>query len=186
MALVPMEEIIGPACVAGAGVAAFNIIGIEHAEAIVAGAEAARAPVILQVSENCVRYHGALAPIGQAVLAIAGMAAIPAAVHLDHATSEDLVRDAVQLGVGAVMYDASQRAYSANVAATADITTWCHHRAVWVEAELGEIGGEDGGHKPGTRTQPGEAAPSAARHPGHAPAGARGDAPSPAAPPPAA
>jgi fructose-bisphosphate aldolase class II len=158
MPLVPIAEIIGPACVAGAGVAAFNVIGLEHAEAIVAGAEVARAPVILQVSENCVRYHGALAPIGHAVLAIAGMAAIPAAVHLDHATSEDLVRDAVQLGFGSVMYDASQRAYSANVSATTDITTWCHQRAVWLEAELGEIGGKDGVHKPGARTRPGEAA----------------------------
>src|SRR5260370_31926793 len=137
MALVPMEEIIGPACVAGAGVAAFNVIGIEHAEAIVAGAEAARAPVILQVSENCVRYHGALAPIGQAVLAIAGMAAIPAAVHLDHATSEDLVRDAVQLGFGSVMYDAGQRAYSANVTPTADLTTWHPPPPLSAEAQLG-------------------------------------------------
>src|SRR5260370_40219527 len=159
MALVPIAEIIGPACVAGAGVAAFNIIGIEHAEAIVAGREAARAPVILQVSENCGRYHGALAPIGQAVLAIAGMAAIPAAVHLDHATSEDLVRDAVQLGFGSVMYDASQRAYSANVTATADITTWCHHRAVWVEAELGEIGGECGGEQTGQGQRPRQGRP---------------------------
>ena len=76
---------------AGRGVGAFNVIGIEHAEAIVAGAEAAGAPVVLQISENCVRYHGALAPIALAALAIAGAAAVPVAVHLDHATGEDLV-----------------------------------------------------------------------------------------------
>jgi fructose-bisphosphate aldolase, class II len=157
MAVVPLAEIIGPAYVAGRGVAAFNVIGIEHAEAIVAGAEAAAAPVILQVSENCVAYHGALAPIGHAVLAVAGTATVPTAVHLDHATSEDLVRDAVLMGFGSVMYDASARAYADNVTATAGIAAWCHDRDVWVEAELGEIGGKDGVHNPGARTQPGEA-----------------------------
>ena len=35
-----MKEIVGPAAAAGRGVGAFNVIGIEHAAAIVAGAEA--------------------------------------------------------------------------------------------------------------------------------------------------
>jgi fructose-bisphosphate aldolase class II len=34
----------------------------------------------------------------------------------------------------------------------------CHARGVWVEAELGEVGGKDGAHAPGVRTDPGEAA----------------------------
>jgi fructose-bisphosphate aldolase, class II len=91
------------------------------------------------------------------VLAVAGAAAVPTAVHLDHATSEDLVREAVLLGFGSVMYDASAMAYAANVKATAGIAAWCHDRDVWVEAELGEIGGKDGVHAPGARTKPAEA-----------------------------
>ena len=63
MPLTPMATSSGPARAAGRGVGAFNVIGIEHAEAIVAGAEAAGAPVVLQISENCAAYHGALAPI---------------------------------------------------------------------------------------------------------------------------
>ena len=58
-----MAEIIGPAVAEGRGVGAFNIIGIEHAEAVIAGAEAAGAPVVLAISQNCVAYHGALEPI---------------------------------------------------------------------------------------------------------------------------
>lgn len=54
-----VSEIVDCARAAGRSVGAFNIIGIEHAEAIVAGAEAARAPVVLQIGENCVAYHGA-------------------------------------------------------------------------------------------------------------------------------
>jgi fructose-bisphosphate aldolase, class II len=155
-------EIVAAARADGRGVGAFNLIGIEHAEAIVAGAESAGLPVVLQISENCVRYHGALEPVALAALAIGRAAAVPVAVHLDHATSPDLVRQAARLGIGSVMFDASALPWEANVAATADLAGWCHERSVWIEAELGEIGGKDGVHAPGARTKPGDAAAFAA------------------------
>ncbi|MFI0417740.1 class II fructose-bisphosphate aldolase [Spongiactinospora sp. 9N601] len=139
------------------GVGAFNVIQLEHAEAIVAGAEQAGAGVVLQISENCVRYHGALAPIALASLAVARAAAVPVAVHLDHATDRALVEEAVGLGVGSVMYDASALPDAENVLLTAEVTAWCHERGVWVEAELGEVGGKDGVHAPGARTRPDDA-----------------------------
>ena len=162
MPLTPLTEIIGPARAAGLGVGAFNVIGIEHAEAITAGAEAARAPVVLQVSENCVAYHGALEPIAAACLSIARSAAVPVAVHLDHATRMDLVEAAAGLRLGSVMYDASALPYEQNVQATAAAARWCHARGMWVEAELGEIGGKNGVHSAQARTDPGEAARYAA------------------------
>jgi fructose-bisphosphate aldolase, class II len=162
MAATGLGAIVTAARAAGHGAGAFNVIGIEHAEAIVAGAEAADAPVVLQISENCVRYHGALGPIGQAALAIAAAAAVPVAVHLDHATSAELVTEAGRLGFGSAMYDGSTRPYAQNVAATADIASWCHDHGMWIEAEIGEIGGKDGAHAPGTRTRPQEAAGFAA------------------------
>jgi fructose-bisphosphate aldolase class II len=140
------------------GVGAFNVILLEHAEAMISGAEAAGLPVILQISENCVRYHGTLEPIAVATLAAARTAEVPVAVHLDHATSTDLVREAVALGLGSVMYDASALDYDRNVATTAEMTAYCHEHGVWVEAELGEVGGKDGVHAPGARTDPEEAA----------------------------
>jgi fructose-bisphosphate aldolase class II len=79
-------------------------------------------------------------------------------VHLDHATSTDLVRAAARLGLGSVMFDASTLPYAENVAVTADIAAWCHGRGLWVEAELGEIGGKNGVHSPLARTDPDEAA----------------------------
>ena len=157
-----MAEIVGPAVAKGRGVGAFNIIGIEHAEAVVAGAEAAGAPVVLAISQNCVAYHGAVEPIARAALALAGAAAVPVAVHLDHVTGEDLVRAAVAVGVGSVMFDASAAPHEQNVAATAEVTRWCHERGVWVEAEIGEIGGKDGVHDAAARTPPGDAARYAA------------------------
>lgn len=151
-------EIIAAARAEARGVGAFNLIGIEHAEAIISGAEAAKLPVVLQISENCVRYHGALEPIALAALAIARSAAVPVAVHLDHATSADLVQVAAGLGIGSVMFDGSALDYAANLAATAELAAWCHERGIWVEAELGEIGGKNGVHAAGARTRPGDAA----------------------------
>ncbi len=162
MPLVAAAGIIDSARAARCGAGAFNVIGIEHAEAILTGAESAGAPVVLQISENCAAYHGGLAPVAAAVQAAARSAAVPAAVHLDHATSAELVREAVTLGLGSVMYDASVLPYADNVAATAAIAAWCRDRGVFVEAELGEVGGKDGVHAAGARTDPAQAADFAA------------------------
>ncbi|HEX9033097.1 MAG TPA: class II fructose-bisphosphate aldolase [Streptosporangiaceae bacterium] len=151
-------EIVAAAIAAGSGAGAFNVIGIEHAEAIVAGAQVAGRPVVLQISENCVSYHGGLEPVALAALAIARAATVPVSVHLDHATSQELVREAAGLGIGSVMFDASALDYEENVRVTAELTAWCHERGIWMEAELGEIGGKDGVHAPGARTSPEDAA----------------------------
>ncbi|MDH6228838.1 MULTISPECIES: class II fructose-bisphosphate aldolase [Streptomyces] len=157
MPLTPTDDIVAPASRSGVGVGAFNVVQLEHAEAIVGGAEAVGLPVILQISENTVRHHGALAPIGLASLAIARAARVPVAVHLDHAESVDLVHEAVELGFTSVMFDASKLPFEQNLAATREVTDHCRARDVWVEAELGEVGGKDGAHTPGVRTDPREA-----------------------------
>jgi len=140
------------------GVGAFNVIQIEHAEAIVAGAEAAGRPTVLQVSENAVRYHGALAPIGRAMLEIADAADVPVVVHLDHATEVDLVEQALALGFTSVMFDGSTLPVEENLATTRGVVERGHALGVSVEAEIGEIGGKDGVHAPGVRTRPEDAA----------------------------
>lgn len=157
MPLTPIDEIVRRARAAGTGVGAFNVLQLEHAQAIVAGAATADRPVVLQISENTVRYHGALEPVAVASLAIARAAKTPVAVHLDHAENPDLVREAVALGLGSVMFDASKLPYAENVAATREVVEHCHGHGVWVEAELGEVGGKGGAHTPGVRTDPEEA-----------------------------
>ena len=157
MTLTPTGEIVNAAAAAGRGVGAFNVIQLEHAEALVAGAERAGAPVVLQISENAVRYHGSLAPIGLATLAVARQSSARVAVHLDHAESVELVGEAVELGFTSVMFDASKLDYADNVRATADVVRYCHSAGVHVEAELGEVGGKDGVHAPGARTDPDQA-----------------------------
>jgi fructose-bisphosphate aldolase, class II len=57
-----------------------------------------------------------------------------------------------------VMYDASRMSYDENVDATRRAAEWAHSNDLWIEAELGEVGGKRGAHTPGVRTDPGEAA----------------------------
>ncbi|MGN7222259.1 class II fructose-bisphosphate aldolase [Curtobacterium flaccumfaciens] len=140
------------------GVGAFNVVLLEHAEAIVSGAELAGLPVILQISENCVRYHGGLAPITTATQAVARAADVEVLVHLDHIEDPELVAAGVDLGVDSVMYDGSHLDFAANVAATRELAARCHAAGVAIEAELGEVGGKDGVHAPGVRTDPTDAA----------------------------
>ncbi|MFE7408120.1 ketose-bisphosphate aldolase [Isoptericola sp. NPDC057559] len=158
MPLVTTDVLLSPARSAGRGVGAFNVVQLEHAEAFVSAAERVGTGVVLQVSQNAVRYHGSLAPVGSACLALARATSAPVSVHLDHADDRDLVAEALDLGFSSVMYDGSALSYDDNVASTAEVVRAAHAAGVFVEAELGEVGGKDGVHAPGVRTDPGEAA----------------------------
>jgi fructose-bisphosphate aldolase class II len=158
MTRVATAELITEAAAAGTGLPAFNVLHLETAEAIAAAAEGAGFPVVLQLSENAVRYHGGLEPLARASFAVAAASAARIAVHLDHAESEGLAREAIALRFGSVMYDGAALDYDANVAATARVVAAAHDAGVAVEAELGRIGGKDGAHAPGVRTDPDEAA----------------------------
>jgi fructose-bisphosphate aldolase class II len=157
MPLVPTLELLHAAAAQRTGLAAFNVILLETAEALVGAAERTGRPVVLQISQNCVRYHGGLDPLARATLALAADSPAHVAVHLDHAEDPDLALRAVDLGFGSVMYDGSRLGYEENVEATVRVVEYAHAREVAVEAELGEIGGKDGAHAPGVRTDPDEA-----------------------------
>ncbi|MFH8249575.1 ketose-bisphosphate aldolase [Microbacterium sp. B2969] len=141
-----------------AAVGAFNVIHLETAEALVAAAERSGHPVILQISENCVTFHGGrLDPIARATLALADASTAEVAVHLDHAEDPALALEAIDLGFSSVMFDGAKLPFDENVATTRRIVVAAHAAGADVEAELGEIGGKDGAHAPHVRTDPDEA-----------------------------
>ncbi len=141
----------------GGAVGAFNVILIEHAEAYAIGANEAKLPTIFQISENAVKYHGSLKPIARACQAIAEDSDVSISVHLDHAEDENLIRQALDLGLDSVMFDGSKLDFSTNVSKSAEIAKLCKQYGVSIEVELGEVGGKDGVHAPGVRTNPAEA-----------------------------
>lgn len=158
MPLVSTRELLTEARRTDRGLAALNVIHLESAEAIATGAETAGHGAVLQISQNCVKYHGALAPIAAAARAVAEHSSAPLSLHLDHAEDVELVREAIRLGFSSVMYDGATLPYAENVDTTARVVAEAEAAGVLVEAELGEVGGKDGAHAPGVRTDPGEAA----------------------------
>jgi fructose-bisphosphate aldolase class II len=143
-------------------VLALNVITLEHAEAVIAGAERAGAAVLLQVSERAIAFHGGrIAPLLGACARLAEVATFPVALHLDHVEDVDLAGRAIthggDVGVSSIMLDFSRRPHAENARLTQELTAEAHAMGFWVEAELGEVGGKDGAHAPGVRTDPGEA-----------------------------
>ena len=157
MPVITNSELMARTVAIGSAVAAFNVITIEHAEGIVEGAERAGLPVILQLSENAIAYHGQARAIAAATVELARASSVDVALHLDHITDVALMRLAPELGYSSVMFDGSHHDFETNRELTRQAVVWGRAAGIWVEAELGEVGGKDGAHAPGVRTDPDQA-----------------------------
>jgi len=159
-------SLVVAAAASGKAVVAVNVITLEHAEAIVGAASQSGRSLVLQLSQNAITYHGGAGPVTRAVHALAEDAPVPLAVHLDHLTDRALVSSVVDGPlrplVGSLMYDGGALAHAENLAATREVSDAAHASGLWVEAELGHVGGKPGAprsaHAPGVRTDPDEAA----------------------------
>ena len=120
-------------------VGAFNIYNLEGVPAVVAAAEEEFSPAILQIHPAALR-HGGKALV-EMCLAAAGNSFIPMSVHLDHSTSDEDIRLALDAGLVSIMADGSGMAYDDNVAFTGGVTALVHSRDGTVEAELGRLTG---------------------------------------------
>jgi fructose-bisphosphate aldolase class II len=162
MTIARTADLVADARSAGRAVAAINVITLEHAEAIAHAAGELGTPVIMQISENAVRYHGGdLTPLALAVHAIADRAGAPVALHLDHVVSSTLFEDGLRSVFSSIMFDAGAMPYADNVAHTAHAVRDAHAAGLWLEAELGYVGGKPdaprSAHLAGVRTDPDEA-----------------------------
>jgi len=104
-------RLISEAVARGRAVPSFNVISLEHAEAIAGGADLAGTGVLLQLSENAVKFHGGMRPLLAACRELASSARSPIGIHLDHFESATLIDEAIALGsgfgIGSLMVDAS-------------------------------------------------------------------------------
>ena len=161
MSLVATASLVADAAARGRAVPAFNVITLEQAEAVVGGAADAGVGVLVQVSENAIGFRGGFAPLLAACRELAREATVPIGIHLDHLEDAELaaalVARAPELGVGSLMFDRATLPYDENVALTARVAADAHAAGLWVEGELGEVGGKNGAHAPGVRTHPDEA-----------------------------
>jgi ketose-bisphosphate aldolase len=149
--LVTLPDLVADARAHGWALGAFNTYNLEITGAIIAAAEEVRAPVIVQTGAGALRGPARTA-LPALALALARVASVPVAVHLDHCTDLATIEHCLALGYTSVMVDGSSQAYPANVTLTRQAVALGHAAGVTVEAELtGTAGDEDNAAHPGGR-----------------------------------
>ena len=147
MPLVSMKEMLIKAKKEGYAVGQFNINNLEFTQAILLAAEEEKSPVILGVSEGAGKYMGGFVAVVKMVegLMESYQITVPVAIHLDHGSSFEKCKSAIDAGFTSVMIDASHHAFEENVKITTEVVEYAHAKGVSVEAELGTVGGDEDG-----------------------------------------
>ncbi|MGG3955464.1 class II fructose-bisphosphate aldolase [Bhargavaea massiliensis] len=145
MPLVSMTEMLKQALAGKYAVGQFNINNLEWTQAILTAAEEEKSPVILGVSEGAARYMGGFKTVVNMVKGLMEdmNITVPVAIHLDHGSSFEKCKAAIDAGFTSVMIDASHHPFEENVEITSKVVEYAHARGVSVEAELGTVGGQE-------------------------------------------
>jgi fructose-bisphosphate aldolase class II len=158
MGLCPMKNLLLDARSDGRAVGAFNAGSMEMLMGIVAAAAEMNAPIVLQIAEKRLR-HSPLHLVGPMMVSAARAARVDMAVQLDHGESMDPIHQAVELGFSSIMFDGSGLALRENVRRTAELAAWLAGKGINLEAEIGVLGGSEGGpERRAVYTDPDEAA----------------------------
>ena len=145
MALVSMKDMLNKGLKEGYAVGQFNINNLEWTQAILAAAQEEQSPVILGVSEGAARYMGGFTVVTSIVKSLIeeSKITVPVAIHLDHGSSFEKCKQAIDAGFTSVMIDASHGPLEDNIRITKQVVEYAHERGVSVEAELGTVGGQE-------------------------------------------
>lgn len=123
------------------GVGAFNLVNYEMLRAIFEAANEANSPIFVQASEGAIKYMGIDMVVNMTKTMSASYPHIPVALHLDHGTSFESCKNAIEAGFTSVMIDASHHEFEENLEITKKVVDFAHQNGVSVEAELGRLMG---------------------------------------------
>ena len=142
--LVNMKDMLENAKDGKYAVPQFNINNLEWTRFILEKCEELKTPVILGVSEGAMKYMGGFKTIKDMVCDLMEYLniTIPVALHLDHGSSFELCKDAIDLGFTSVMIDASKYELKENIEITKKVVEYAKKKDVTVEAEIGHVGGD--------------------------------------------
>lgn len=144
MPAVPLMDILNPAFEQRYGTGAFNIFNDLTMEAVLAAAEEARSPVIVQVSLKTVKQAGARL-LQVMFREMASRVSVPTTLHLDHCPDLAVLQECLEAGWNSVLFDGSGLGYEENVAQTRRVVEMARRHGAAVEGELEAIKGvEDG------------------------------------------
>lgn len=137
-------ELLRAARAGSYAVPAVNIVDELSIRAVVAAAERASSPVILQTSVKTVKLVGA-EPLAASARLAAQDASVPVALHLDHCPDRAVISEAIRHGWSSVLFDASDRPLDQAWSETSEVVAEAHAAGVTVESEIENIiGVEDG------------------------------------------
>ena len=145
MALVSMKDMMIKGKKEGYAIGQFNLNNIEFTQAILKAAQEENSPVILGVSEGAARYMGGFTTVVHMVKGLMHdyKITVPVAIHLDHGSSFEKCKEAIDAGFTSVMIDASHHSFEENIEITKQVVEYAHKNNVSVEAELGIVGGQE-------------------------------------------
>lgn len=125
----------------------FNINNLEGARYILEVCNENNSPVILGVSEGAAKYMGGYLTIYRFVTGLISdlNIKIPVVLNLDHASSVESCKKAINAGFTSVMFDGSNYSIEENIKMTNKVVKYASFRKVTVEAEIGHIGGAEDG-----------------------------------------
>lgn len=113
---------------------------------VLAAAEAAQSPAIVQISANEFGWFGVTAAeFAQEYYHQLEKQhiTVPTVLHLDHTRDESIIHEAIEAGFQSVMIDASAKPFEENADLSRRVAEYAHARGIRVEAELGTIGTTD-------------------------------------------
>ena len=147
MPVVSGAEFLKAARKGGYAVGGFNTNNLEWTQAVLEAAQAENSPVILGVSEGAGKYMGGPEVVAAMVKALIETMEItvPVALHLDHGSSFETAKRAIDAGYSSVMIDGSHHPIDDNIAMTKQVVEYAHERGASVEGEIGTVGGTEDG-----------------------------------------
>ena len=161
MKFVLMKKLMQKALKGGYAVPSFCVWNLETTETVLRTAERMAAPVIIMSGPGEFPLVEPWALAG-AARALRKKYKIPAALHLDHGDSLDMVKDCLEAGFSSVMLDFSAKSFQENAGALKTVAMMAAPLGVTVEGELGHVGKIDNATVEGgygsTLTDPDEAA----------------------------
>ncbi len=128
-------------------VAHLNINNLEWTKYILEEMNRIQKPIMLGVSEGAAKYMGGYKVVADMVKALVESLKVTndVCLHLDHGSSFETCKEAIDAGFTSVMIDASKHDLPENIEITKKVVEYAHQFNVTVEAEIGHIGGNEDG-----------------------------------------
>ena len=126
----------------GVAIPSFNCYNMESVIGIAQAAQQTGAPVIFQIFTRLMDTQFGTY-VASAIHEAVHQLPTPAVIHLDHGAGIPQVLRALRLGATGVMIDASMKSLDENIATTRKVVELCGECDVFVEGELGHLGGDD-------------------------------------------